>query len=42
MNLKSTIASLRSLIICARFALIITLLVGGGNFLCYGAKFSER
>ena len=29
MNLKSTIASLRSLVICARFALIITLLVGG-------------
>ena len=30
MNLKSTIASLRSLVICARFALIITLLAGGG------------
>ena len=30
MNLKSTIASLRSLVIGARFALIITLLVGGG------------
>ena len=30
MNLKSTIAQLRSLVICARFALIITLLAGGG------------
>lgn len=41
MNLKSTIASLRSLVICARFALIITLLAGGGDFHSYGAKFSE-